>query len=66
MLKKIVLFLILAIITVACIYPVLTVLTVSLRPGDRLLSTSLAIIPMVRPSTATLRSFVTAPSPVGC
>ena len=45
MLKKIVLFLILAIVTFASIYPVLTVLTVSLRPGDRLLSTSLEIIP---------------------
>ena len=45
MLKKTILFLILAIVTFASIYPVLTVLTVSLRPGDRLLSTSLEIIP---------------------
>ena len=45
MFKKIVLILLLALITFAAIYPVLTVLTVSLRPGDRLLSTSLAIVP---------------------
>lgn len=37
------LFLILA--CVVAIYPILRVLSVSLRPGDRLLSTSLAIIP---------------------
>jgi arabinogalactan oligomer/maltooligosaccharide transport system permease protein len=45
MFKKTILVLILALITFAAIYPVLTVLTVSLRPGDRLLSTSLALVP---------------------
>lgn len=37
-----------AILVVACaaaVYPALRILTVSLRPGDRLLSTSLAVIP---------------------
>ncbi|RPH96727.1 ABC transporter permease subunit [candidate division KSB1 bacterium] len=45
MLKKLILFIVLLAVTVGTIYPVLTVITVSLRPGDRLLSTSLAIIP---------------------
>lgn len=40
--------------TVIAIYPVLQVLTVSLRPADRLLSTSLEIIP----PNATLKSYV--------
>ena len=31
--------------TLATIYPILRVITISLRPGDRLLSTSLALIP---------------------
>ena len=39
----------------AAVYPVLRVLSVSLRPGDRLLSTSLAIIP----PDATFQAFVT-------
>jgi ABC-type Fe3+ transport system permease subunit len=37
------------------VYPVLRVLSVSLRPGDRLLSTSLAIVP----PDATLQAYVT-------
>ena len=45
MLKKAILILIMVAVTAAAIYPVLTVVTVSLRPGDRLLSTSLAIVP---------------------
>lgn len=45
MLKKLILFIVLCVITAFAIYPVLTVVTVSLRPGDRLLSTSLSIIP---------------------
>ena len=44
MLKKAILVLVLVIVTFAAIYPILTVVTVSLRPGDRLLTTSLAII----------------------
>jgi arabinogalactan oligomer / maltooligosaccharide transport system permease protein len=54
MLKKAILFLILLVITVVTIYPVLTVVTVSLRPGDRLLSTSLALIP----DGATFHSYI--------
>jgi arabinogalactan oligomer / maltooligosaccharide transport system permease protein len=38
-------YLILIIFAVIAVYPVLQVLSISLRPGDRLLSTSLAIIP---------------------
>ena len=38
-------YLILIIFAVIALYPVLQVLSISLRPGDRLLSTSLAIIP---------------------
>jgi len=45
MLKKAILILIMVAVTAAAIYPVLTVVTVSLRPGDRLLSTSLEIVP---------------------
>src|SRR5512137_1539597 len=36
---------VLVIACVAAVYPALRILTVSLRPGDRLLSTSLAVIP---------------------
>ncbi len=43
--KKIVLFLVLAAFTALTLYPILTVVTISLRPGDRLLSTSLSLIP---------------------
>ena len=45
MLRKIVLTTVMIVITVMTLYPVLTVVTVSLRPADRLLSTSLEIIP---------------------
>ena len=38
-------YLILAIAVAIAVYPVLRIVTISLRPGDRLLSTSLAIIP---------------------
>lgn len=54
MLKKIVLFLVMLAVTLVTIYPVLTVVTVSLRPDDRLLSTSLALIP----ENATLDSYI--------
>lgn len=55
MIKKIILFTILAVITVMTLYPILTVVTVSLRPADKLLSTSLEIIP----EDATFRNYVT-------
>ena len=45
--------LILIVACVAAVYPALRILTVSLRPGDRLLSTSLAVIP----EDATLESY---------
>ncbi len=45
--------LILIVACVAAVYPAVRILTVSLRPGDRLLSTSLAIIP----EDATLNNF---------
>ncbi len=43
--KRIIIHLILIIACVIAIYPALRIVSVSLRPGDRLLSTSLAIIP---------------------
>jgi len=43
--KRLVIHLTLTLCCVATIYPLLRVLSVSLRPGDRLLSTSLRIIP---------------------
>ena len=43
--KRILIHLILVLACVIAVYPVLRILSVSLRPGDRLLSTSLAIIP---------------------
>jgi arabinogalactan oligomer / maltooligosaccharide transport system permease protein len=43
--KRVVIHLTLMLCCVATIYPLLRVLSVSLRPGDRLLSTSLRIIP---------------------
>ncbi len=43
--KRMVIHLVLIACCVIAVYPVLRVLSVSLRPGDRLLSTSLAIIP---------------------
>jgi len=42
---RIIIYAILAVFLVISIYPVLRVLSISLRPGDKLLSTSLAIIP---------------------
>ncbi|NOZ60686.1 MAG: ABC transporter permease subunit [Calditrichaeota bacterium] len=45
---------ILSVFTIFAIYPILRVLTISLRPGDRLLSKSLAIIP----PHATLQTYV--------
>ena len=47
-------YLILLIFTAIAVYPVLQVLTISLRPADRLLSTSLEIIP----ENATLNAYV--------
>jgi arabinogalactan oligomer/maltooligosaccharide transport system permease protein len=56
--KKIILriltHLVLVIFTLIAIYPVLQVVTISLRPSDKLLSTSLEIIPQ----NATLKSYV--------
>jgi arabinogalactan oligomer/maltooligosaccharide transport system permease protein len=52
--KRIVIHSILIFACVIAVYPVLRILTVSLRPGDRLLSTSLAIIP----EDATLDAYV--------
>jgi len=43
--KLAIIYIFLSIFTLATLYPVLRVITISLRPGDRLLSTSLAIIP---------------------
>jgi arabinogalactan oligomer / maltooligosaccharide transport system permease protein len=43
--KRLLIHLTLILTSVIAIYPVLRVVTISLRPGDRLLSTSLAIIP---------------------
>lgn len=45
---------VLVIFTVIAVYPVLQVITISLRPADKLLSTSLEIIP----ANATLRSYI--------
>lgn len=43
--KRILAYLTLALFTVIAVYPVLRIVTISLRPGDQLLSKSLAIIP---------------------
>ena len=53
--KRIVIHLVLILCCIIAVYPVLRVLSVSLRPGDRLLSTSLAIIP----ADATLNAYKT-------
>lgn len=52
--KRLLIHLVLILACVIALYPVLRVVTVSLRPGDRLLSTSLAIIP----EDATFDNFV--------
>jgi arabinogalactan oligomer/maltooligosaccharide transport system permease protein len=52
--KQAILLFLLIVITIATLYPVLTVITVSLRPADRLLSTSLEIIP----DDATFQNYV--------
>ncbi|MCU0643028.1 MAG: sugar ABC transporter permease [bacterium] len=51
---KIAAYIILTIFTLIAIYPILTVISISLRPGDRLLSKSLAIIP----DNATLQTYI--------
>ena len=43
--KRLLIHLTLILSCIIAVYPVLRVVSVSLRPGDRLLSTSLAIIP---------------------
>jgi arabinogalactan oligomer/maltooligosaccharide transport system permease protein len=53
--KRIVINLVLIVCCIIAVYPVLRILSVSLRPGDRLLSTSLAIIP----DDATLEAYRT-------
>ena len=53
--KRFVIHLLLILSCIVAVYPVLRVLSVSLRPGDRLLSTSLAIIP----ADATLEAYRT-------
>ncbi len=50
---KVAAYIILVIFTLFAIYPILVVMTISLRPGDRLLSKSLALIPV----NATLNSY---------
>ena len=52
-LKRAIIHLILILSCVAAIYPILNVISISLRPGDRAFSTSLAIIP----KDATLDAF---------
>jgi arabinogalactan oligomer/maltooligosaccharide transport system permease protein len=54
-LKRLMIHLTLIICCIIAVYPVLRVLSVSLRPGDRLLSTSLAIIP----ADATFNNYIT-------
>ena len=51
---KIAAYIILTIFTLIAIYPIITVISISLRPGDRLLSKSLAIIP----DNATLQTYI--------
>lgn len=51
---RLLIYLVLLLFLVISLYPVIRVLSISLRPGDRLLSRSLAIIP----SDATLSNFV--------
>ncbi len=51
---KIAAYIVLVIFTLFAIYPILVVMTISLRPGDRLLSRSLALIP----EHATLNTYV--------
>jgi arabinogalactan oligomer/maltooligosaccharide transport system permease protein len=53
--KRILIHLILIFSCIIAAYPVLRVFSVSLRPGDRLLSTSLSIIP----ADATLQAYIT-------
>jgi arabinogalactan oligomer/maltooligosaccharide transport system permease protein len=53
--KRLLIHLVLIVACIIAAYPILRVLSVSLRPGDRLLSTSLAIIP----PDATLEAYVT-------
>jgi arabinogalactan oligomer/maltooligosaccharide transport system permease protein len=53
--KRLLIHLILIVSCMIAVYPVLRVVSVSLRPGDRLLSTSLAIIPQ----DATLNNYTT-------
>jgi arabinogalactan oligomer/maltooligosaccharide transport system permease protein len=43
--KRILIHLVLIFVVIVAVYPVLRIVTVSLRPGNRLLSTSLALIP---------------------
>ncbi|HEB83677.1 MAG TPA: sugar ABC transporter permease, partial [Bacteroidetes bacterium] len=51
---RLLIYLVLLLFVLISVYPVIRVLSISLRPGDRLLSTSLAIIP----PNATLANFV--------
>jgi len=51
--KLAIIYLFLILFTIATLYPVIRVISISLRPGDRLLSTSLALIP----EGATLESY---------
>jgi arabinogalactan oligomer/maltooligosaccharide transport system permease protein len=53
--KRLVIHLILILSCVIAVYPILRVFSVSLRPGDRLLSTSLAIVP----DDASFQAYVT-------
>lgn len=51
---KIAAYTVLTFFTLLAVYPILTVISISLRPGDRLLSKSLAIIP----ANATLQTYI--------
>ena len=53
-LRRVLTYAVLVLFTVIAVYPILQVVTISLRPADRLLSTSLEIIP----ANATLRNYV--------
>ncbi len=56
-----IIFVVLLAVTAATLYPALAVVSISLRPGDRLLSTSLAIIPEDATIDAYRRLFLEEP-----
>ncbi len=54
-------YVVLSVFTIFAIYPILRVVTISLRPGDRLLSKSLAIIPENPTITTYIKLFTEEP-----